>query len=325
MKADAAAEGVWSSASLRVSAWAHCSAGRRAPSDVAILRRALLRGASWRLRHTVVLCSLAAAVRPAAAFSYSVPAGAQGAGGMSSPDTCKGGVPQLGAPCRGLHAHACAHAPVHMHTYSGARTGTRMQTHSLQAPPPPGADSISFLKENGVQIAPLDVLGAEVIGLDLRCVAHACVLSAAACVCASRRARRAGGHRAHAARPLGLRRKTQKDSKILPVLEKEMAARGYLVFRGQGVLSGDEQVPMQMLCQVIAGPPSTDCLTCVCLSDCAAGACLGTVRRASDSFHAWRASQGAQQARALTAQQPTASCAQPLQIAHSQHVTPRAF
>lgn len=67
-----------------------------------------------------------------------------------------------------------------------------------------GADSVAFLKENGVDIAPLDVLGAEVSGLDLR---H-----------------------------------TTRNSPLLPVLQKEMAARGYIVFRGQGVLSGDEQV-----------------------------------------------------------------------------------
>ena len=67
-----------------------------------------------------------------------------------------------------------------------------------------GADSVAFLKESGVDIAPLDVLGAEVSGLDLR--------------------------------------NTSRNSPLLPVLQKEMAARGYLVFRGQGVLSGDEQV-----------------------------------------------------------------------------------
>jgi len=90
--------------------------GRGAPSDVAILRRALFRGAPWRLRHTVVcVCSLAAAVRPAAAFSYSVPAGAQGAGGMSSPDTCKGGVPTLGTSCRAVHAHACMRPCIRTH------------------------------------------------------------------------------------------------------------------------------------------------------------------------------------------------------------------
>jgi hypothetical protein len=44
-------------------------------------------------------------------------------------------------------------------------------------------------------------------------------------------------------------------------LEKEMAARGYLVFRGQGVLSGDEQVPIPMLCPAPFRPPSPGCLT----------------------------------------------------------------
>mmetsp|Transcript_103642 Transcript_103642/g.167138 ORF Transcript_103642/g.167138 Transcript_103642/m.167138 type:complete len:342 (-) Transcript_103642:352-1377(-) len=79
-----------------------------------------------------------------------------------------------------------------------------MSSASGKGVPALGADSVHFLKENGVEIKPLDVLGAEIIGLDLR--------------------------------------KTHKDSKLVPVLQKEMAARGYLVFRGQGVLSGDEQV-----------------------------------------------------------------------------------
>jgi len=65
-------------------------------------------------------------------------------------------------------------------------------------------ESVSFLADHGVKISPLPVLGAEVTGLDLRAV--------------------------------------KKDNHLLPVLQKEMAARGYLVFRGQGVLSGDEQV-----------------------------------------------------------------------------------
>ena len=63
---------------------------------------------------------------------------------------------------------------------------------------------VAFLAQHGVEVKPLAVLGAEVIGLDLRT--------------------------------------TKKDSKVLPVLEKVMATRGYLTFRGQGVLSGDEQV-----------------------------------------------------------------------------------
>jgi taurine dioxygenase len=37
-------------------------------------------------------------------------------------------------------------------------------------------------------------------------------------------------------------RTAKKDSKVIEVLEKIMAQRGYLAFRGQGVLSGDEQV-----------------------------------------------------------------------------------
>ena len=63
---------------------------------------------------------------------------------------------------------------------------------------------VAFLAQHGVEVKPLAVLGAEVIGLDLRT--------------------------------------TKKDSKVLPVLEQVMATRGYLTFRGQGVLSGDEQV-----------------------------------------------------------------------------------
>mmetsp|Transcript_104978 Transcript_104978/g.169092 ORF Transcript_104978/g.169092 Transcript_104978/m.169092 type:complete len:386 (+) Transcript_104978:2-1159(+) len=65
-------------------------------------------------------------------------------------------------------------------------------------------ESVAFLAASGVEIKPLEVLGAEVFGMDLRT--------------------------------------TPRDSELLPVLQKEMAARGYIVFRGQGVLSGDEQV-----------------------------------------------------------------------------------
>ena len=73
---------------------------------------------------------------------------------------------------------------------------------------PPGvpdldADAVKFLAEHGVTIKQLPVLGAEVVGLDLR---------------------------------------STKDSEIVTVLEQQMASRGYLVFRGQGVMSGDEQV-----------------------------------------------------------------------------------
>lgn len=38
-----------------------------------------------------------------------------------------------------------------------------------------------------------------------------------------------------------------KDSELLSVLQKEMAAHGYLVFRGQEVLTGDEQCGMDTL------------------------------------------------------------------------------
>ena len=66
------------------------------------------------------------------------------------------------------------------------------------------ANNVGFLAENGVTIKPLPVLGAEVSGLDLRVVS--------------------------------------KNDQRLPILQKEMSRRGYLVFRGQGVLTGDEQV-----------------------------------------------------------------------------------
>jgi hypothetical protein len=65
-------------------------------------------------------------------------------------------------------------------------------------------ESVAFLASRGVQIKPLDVLGAEVFGMDLR--------------------------------------STPQDSEVLAVLQEEMARRGYIVFRDQGVLSGDEQV-----------------------------------------------------------------------------------
>lgn len=68
---------------------------------------------------------------------------------------------------------------------------------------------VAFLLENGVEVKALPVLGAEVTGLDLRA--------------------------------------TTKDSKLLPALQAVMAARGYLAFRGQGVLSGDEQVSASIL------------------------------------------------------------------------------
>ena len=62
---------------------------------------------------------------------------------------------------------------------------------------------VSFLADNGVTIKALSPLGAEVRGIDLR----------------------------------------QKPSEpVLAVLESAMATRGFLVFKDQGVLSGDEQV-----------------------------------------------------------------------------------
>jgi taurine dioxygenase len=72
--------------------------------------------------------------------------------------------------------------------------------------PPLNAEAVAWLAERGVEIRELDKIGAEVFGLDLRGTSKG------------------------------------KDNELLQVLQKEMASRGYLVFRGQGVLSGDEQV-----------------------------------------------------------------------------------
>lgn len=67
-------------------------------------------------------------------------------------------------------------------------------------------EAVAWLKGRGIEIRALDKLGAEVLGLDLRSTSKG------------------------------------KDDELLQVLQKQMAARGYLVFRGQGVLTGDEQV-----------------------------------------------------------------------------------
>jgi taurine dioxygenase len=72
--------------------------------------------------------------------------------------------------------------------------------------PPLDAAAVAWLAERGVEIKALDKLGAEVFGLDLRSTSK------------------------------------DKDDELLQVLQRQMAARGYLVFRGQGVLTGDEQV-----------------------------------------------------------------------------------
>ena len=63
---------------------------------------------------------------------------------------------------------------------------------------------VGFLAQFGVTVRKLPVLGAEVAGVDLRTMAQ--------------------------------------DSKLVPVLEEIMAEQGFIVFRDQGVLSGDEQV-----------------------------------------------------------------------------------
>ena len=63
---------------------------------------------------------------------------------------------------------------------------------------------VGFLAQFGVTVRKLPVLGAEVAGVDLRTMAQ--------------------------------------DSKLVPVLEEIMAEQAFIVFRDQGVLSGDEQV-----------------------------------------------------------------------------------
>ena len=65
-------------------------------------------------------------------------------------------------------------------------------------------DAVVQLATQGITLRPLEPMGAEVSGMDLRTVA--------------------------------------RDSPLLPLLQAEMAKRGYLVFRAQGVLSGAEQV-----------------------------------------------------------------------------------
>ena len=66
-----------------------------------------------------------------------------------------------------------------------------------------GASDVNFLAEHGVTINLLSPLGAEVHGIDLR---------------------------------------KKPPESVLKVLESAMATRGFLVFKGQGVLDGDEQV-----------------------------------------------------------------------------------
>jgi taurine dioxygenase len=73
------------------------------------------------------------------------------------------------------------------------------------------AEHVAFLAANGVTVQALPVLGAEVTGLDLRSTT------------------------------------VEKDSQVLDALQMVMAARGYLAFRGQGVLEGDEQVAASTL------------------------------------------------------------------------------
>ena len=66
----------------------------------------------------------------------------------------------------------------------------------------PAADG-AFLAEHGVTIKPLSPIGAEVRGIDLR---------------------------------------QKPPEQVLSVLESAMAVRGFIVFKEQGILSGDEQV-----------------------------------------------------------------------------------
>jgi len=70
--------------------------------------------------------------------------------------------------------------------------------------PPISPEDTTALSKHGIQLAALPKMGAEVRGLNLRNV--------------------------------------DKNHPAVPTLQSVMAARGFLVFRGQGVLSGDEQV-----------------------------------------------------------------------------------
>ena len=74
---------------------------------------------------------------------------------------------------------------------------------------PISQSTIDACKKEGIEIHPLSPLGAEVIGLDLR--------------------------------------KMKQDSPIIAILQTEMAHRGYLCFRGQGIYDGDEQVRISEL------------------------------------------------------------------------------
>eukprot|EP00306_Pavlova_sp_CCMP459_P001667 CAMPEP_0185176054 /NCGR_PEP_ID=MMETSP1139-20130426/27737_1 /TAXON_ID=298111 /ORGANISM="Pavlova sp., Strain CCMP459" /LENGTH=433 /DNA_ID=CAMNT_0027741803 /DNA_START=9 /DNA_END=1311 /DNA_ORIENTATION=+ len=65
------------------------------------------------------------------------------------------------------------------------------------------ADRVAFLASKGVEVTPLEPLGAAVRGLDLR---------------------------------------KQPREDVLDTLQREMAERGFVVFKDQGVLSGEEQV-----------------------------------------------------------------------------------
>lgn len=78
--------------------------------------------------------------------------------------------------------------------------------------PPLDPAAVDLLAARGVEIKPLPVLGAEVSGVDLRTM-PALVASGDASA-----------------------------QRVLSTLQEQMAKRGYLVFRSQGVLSGEEQV-----------------------------------------------------------------------------------
>eukprot|EP00933_Yihiella_yeosuensis_P068754 TRINITY_DN7471_c0_g1_i2.p1 TRINITY_DN7471_c0_g1~~TRINITY_DN7471_c0_g1_i2.p1 ORF type:complete len:379 (+),score=51.97 TRINITY_DN7471_c0_g1_i2:85-1221(+) len=69
-------------------------------------------------------------------------------------------------------------------------------------------EGLALLKTHGISITPISPMGSRVVGFDLR---------------------------------------SQAPEAVLQLLQKEMASRGFLVFAGQGVLSGDEQVTASKL------------------------------------------------------------------------------
>lgn len=73
-------------------------------------------------------------------------------------------------------------------------------------------EHVTLLKTHGIEVSPIEPLGARVHGFDLKAAGV-----------------------------------SEPPAEVLKTLEMCMAERGYLVFAGQGVLSGDEQVRASML------------------------------------------------------------------------------